>query len=160
MTVEVTELGLSTHEAADPQNTIPKWPTPGKAIERLRKDFPTSPDFDFLEYVNSWLYRTLSADSHLSLRGLIDRGKYFTPKAVEDKFGPEYKEVLKDHLEDYRTRMLWTAITLITAIASEIQAHFKFDRREALLHLWQLFEGASEISEEFYQFRYRDLLAE
>jgi hypothetical protein len=58
----------------------------------------------------------------------------------------------------YRTKMLWTSITLMLSLASEIEIHFDFGRADVIKHLWRLFEGVSDISKEFYTRRYSNLL--
>jgi hypothetical protein len=86
---EQKELNLSPQEIKHPSN-IGKWPTPGKAIERLKRRTPTPAIIPFIEYVNSWMYRYLSGQTHLSLQGIVNRGMHFYPEGAQQAFGDDW----------------------------------------------------------------------
>jgi hypothetical protein len=55
--------------------SIKYWPNPGKmARYRIKPTSILPPSRQFLEYMNDWFYRDLSAESHLSSRGVMVRG--------------------------------------------------------------------------------------
>lgn len=147
-------LHLTEQERKNAVNTIPKWLTPKGFLQRLRADFPNSPAIEFIEYIYSWMYRKLSGDTHLSYRGLVDRGAFYAPEEMKAVFPDTYKETLEYRLQEYKMEMLWTTFTLILAITTEIEAHFKFGRNLAALKLWKTFEPVSDIAKDFFQKRY------
>lgn len=135
------------------------WPTPGSTLKEIKKKYPNSSSRDFVEYLNSWMYRSLSADSHLSYQGLIRRGSFFAGKELRKHFGEEKaRENLKKTREAYRMEMIWTTFTLLLAICSEVEFHFSFGRLGKILWLWESFVGTSDLSREFYDRRYKVIL--
>jgi hypothetical protein len=49
--------------------------------------------------------------------------------------------------------MVWT---ILLSIASEIETRFRFSRREEALFIWEILSKYSDISEDFYNKRYRE----
>ena len=104
------DLNLSLSQASNPRS---QWPTPGRTKDEMKKHFKNSPDIPFVEYLNSWMYRSLSSDSHLSYEGLLRRGGFFATKDLKKRFGEEeFKAVYKQNLETYKMEMMWTSYTL------------------------------------------------
>jgi hypothetical protein len=158
MSVEANHLKLTHNERKNAVNTIPKWHTPKGFLDRLRDDFPTSPAIEFIEYISSWMYRKLSGDTHLTYKGLMDRGVYFAQNEIKAKFPTDYKEILENKLQEYKTEMMWTTFTLMLSMATEIEGHFKYGRNFAALQLWNKFTPASDIAKDFFEKRYSNLL--
>jgi hypothetical protein len=156
--IEESALKLTPEQIADPVKKMGRWPTPGLMLKKLRGDHPVSPHLNFLEYLNSWMYRTLSGDSHLNFVGTVNRGIYFAKKEVKAELGENYKEILENRLEEYRTNMLWTTLTLLLSLVSEIDIHFDYGLDQRIRFLWGVFREYSEISKEFYDDRYSGLL--
>lgn len=152
-------LNLTPDQIAKPRKFIGRWPTPGKMVDELKKQFKTSPDIPFMEYVNSWIYRSLSGDSHLNFEGLIRRGNFYAGKEAKEKFGEDkYKTVFKNSFDSYKMEMIWTTLTLLLSIVSEIDAHFHYGLKDRAKFLWVIFEQHSDLAKEFYERRYQNLL--
>ena len=75
-----------------------RWPTPGKVKDRLKKRNPVPAVITFIEYVNSWMYRYLSGQTHLSLQGIMHRGMHFFPEGAKQALGDDWENKLESHL--------------------------------------------------------------
>lgn len=151
---------LSPQEIKTP-DMIGRWPTPGRMYKRLVKDGKASQDtLDFIEYINDWLYRELSGQTHLNVSGFSLRGIHFGIEEAKLVFGSDWEEKRKEALEVYRQKQIWLAMVLMLAIVSEIEGHFHFGRNEKARYLWTIFNKHSDISLDFWESRYRKLLPE
>lgn len=160
MKEDETLLELTKSEIAHPDSTIGRFPPPTRIPEKLRKKHPTSDAIDFLERLNSWIYRRLSGLSHLDAPAVIRRGIHFSN--VEDKrqaLGDDYEENLKNLLSNFHLEMMYTTFTLLLAITSEIEGHFRYGLNKRAKYLWQIFSESSDIAKDFYESRYRNLLS-
>jgi hypothetical protein len=152
------ESQLTAEEIADPWNTIRRWPTPGGMLRKLKSEHKTSRAIPFIEYVNSWLYRELSGQTHLNATGVTMRGSFFDNRIAEYILGEDWEEKLKDLLLNYRAKQIYISVTLMLAIASEIEIHFNFGRNEKARYLWAVFSEHSDITKDFWDTRYSTLL--
>jgi len=151
-----SKLGLSEKQKSRPAST---WPTPGKILQAMKKSFPSSSALSFVEFLNSSMYRTLSAESHLSYEALIRRGGLFATKELKPYFGEEkFKRLYKQNYESYRMEMIWTTFTLLLAVVSEIEGHFGFGLADRAKYLWVIFEQSSNLAKEFWVRRYSKML--
>jgi len=155
-----TECSLSADEIRNPKRRIGRWPTPGGMLDLLRKDHKQSAAIPFIEYVNAWLYRELSGQTHLNAVGITSRGSFFDNRIAEQILGPDWEEKLKAHLENYRHNQIYITITLMLAIASEVEGHFHFGRNQKARYLWKVFSEHSDITKDFWNVRYSTLLPE
>jgi len=143
-------------------NRVLRWPKLGKIIKRVRADYPNSEALPYLEFLNDWVYRELSTQSHLEPKGLGEMGLFFLGMADlqaisrQDRDGVD--ERLEFKLQEFRTNQVWTAVTLILSLATEIDSHFDYGLREKLAFYWTLFRAHSETVEEFHDERYGALL--
>lgn len=55
-------------------NRILRWPKPARIIRRLQNEYPQSNAIPFIQFLDDWLYRELSTQSHLEPRGLGELG--------------------------------------------------------------------------------------
>jgi len=152
---------ISPHEIKRP-DTIGRWPTPGRMHDRLVRDRTADQDtLDYIEYINSWLYRELSGQTHLNISGLTMRGIHFSIDEAKIVFGEEeWEEKRNEKLEEYRQKQVWLAIILMLAIVSEIEGHFHFGRNQKARELWTLLNAHSDIALDFWEHRYKELLPE
>lgn len=154
------EMQLTPDQINRPVKFIGRWPTPGKAIKILKLRYPKSGVIPFMEFLTAWMYRTLSGETHLDLRAIQRRGLPFIPQAAKALFGEDnYKEKLENHRIRYHKEMTWTTFTLLLSIISEIESHFGYHMKEKAKYLWTVFGAHSEMAEEFYDWRYKRLLA-
>ncbi|HEY0377226.1 MAG TPA: hypothetical protein VGC87_09735 [Pyrinomonadaceae bacterium] len=159
MQQEETTLGLTAAEKAHPDSTIGRWPQPNKIVGKLKRQHSSSPAIPFIEFVNAWMYRRLSGQTHLDLMGIRKRGIHFSEDEAKRAFGDNWEAKLADLLGLYGREQIYTMFTLLLAIASEIEAHFKYDLKERAKFVWQVLSEYSDISKDFYERRYQQLLS-
>jgi hypothetical protein len=139
-----------------------RWPTLGKILRRLRNEYPHSNALPYLEFLDDWLYRELSTQSHLGPRGLGQMGLHFLGmedlKAISGDDRDGIRDRLDQKLREFRTTQVWTAITLVLSLASEIELHFAYGLKQRLLIIWALLIAHNEISQEVYKERYAAVL--
>lgn len=153
-------LKLTSDQVTNPQKHIGRWPTPGKMIDIVKVRWRNSPDIEFMEYIRSWIYRTLSGDAHLNYYGVIRRGSFFAGKEIEAEFGQEKgRAKIKENFEAFRMEMIWTMLVLLVSIVSELEGHFRFGLSTKAKYLWKIFEDSSDLAKEFYKSRFEEKLA-
>lgn len=153
-------LNLTTDEVANPYKKIGRWPTPGRMVNIARQRWPNSTSVDFMEFVRSWLYRTLSGDTHLNFNGVIRRGSFYAGKELKTLLGEEEANAKgKENFEAFKMEMIWTMLSLLLSIISEIEGHFQFGLSTRAKYLWTIFEQNSDLAREFYKARYESMLS-
>lgn len=150
---------LSQREINNPKDAIGRGPTPGGFYKVLKRNRPKSTALAFIQYVKSWLYRELSGQSHLNILELANRGVLFSTDDAKAKFGAKWEEKRKAHLEDYRQDQIFLAITLMVAISTELEAHFRYGRRDDIKFLWTILNEYSDITKDIWDSRYSTLLS-
>jgi len=156
---EETELHLTKHEIKFPQN-IGKWPTPGRAKQRLEKRTPPPAIIPFIEYINAWMYRYLSGQTHLSLQGIVHRGMHFSTDTAKESLGIDWEAKLETHLQSYRMKSVYAAMTIMLAIVSEIEIHFGYGLNARCRYLWTFVGKHSDITKDFWDTRYEKAIPE
>lgn len=155
---EEKELKLTPDEIKNPKKVIQRWPTPGKILQKLKTEHPTSQSIPFIEYINSWLYRKLSGQTHLNAVGLINRGAFFSPEIAKRLFKDNWEEKLNELLMRHKMSQIYSAITLMLAIISEIEIHFHYDLNQRLRFIWTVVSEYSDIAKDFWNIRYSKAL--
>lgn len=156
-------LGITDAERSD-LNQILRWPKMGKIIKRLKSRDPVPQVVSYLEFLDDWLYRDLSTQSHLEPKGLGEIGFHFLGMkelqiiSHEDDI-EKINERLDFKIQEFRTNQVWTAVTLILSLATEIDSHFTYGLKDKLTYYWSLFRENSETAQEFYDERYKALLS-
>ena len=154
------ESQLTPDEVSDPRKNIGRWPTPGGMLHKLKREHPRSQAIPFIEYLNSWLYRELSGQTHLNVNGVTMRGSFFDKTIAKHILGEDWEEKLSEHLLNYRLNQFYITVTLMLAIVSEIEGHFHFGRNEKARYLWTVFSEHSDTTKDFWETRYAALLPE
>jgi hypothetical protein len=153
-------LGITDEEKANP-NTIRFWPKPNKVLKRLRDEHPNSNARAYIQFLNDWLYRELSTQSHLEPRGLGQMGLFFLGmkdlQAISGKDPDGVRERLDQKIQEFRTTEVWIAMTLILSLVSEIETYFSFGIKNDLSYFWGLINAHNEISQEVFKERYAGL---
>jgi hypothetical protein len=150
--------GIPQREINNPLENIGRGPTPGLLLKVLRKNRPNSKAIPFIEYIKSWLYRELSGQSHLNIIELAQRGVLFSTEDAKLRFGAKWEEKVDEHLQEFRQHQIFLAITLMVAMCSEIDTHFRYGKKEDLKFLWTILNEYSDISKDLWENRYCDLL--
>jgi hypothetical protein len=65
---------------------------------------------------------------------------------------------VEEKLKRYRYAQIGQALTLVLALASEIEVHFEFGLKEQALYVWNLAAPVIFVADEVYRKRYRELL--
>ena len=113
-----------------------------------------------IEYVNSWMYRYLSGQTHLSLQGIMHRGMHVFPEGAKQALGDDWENKLESHLLNYRMTSLYSALTIMLAIMSEIEIHFEYGLSQRCRYLWTFIGKHSDITKDFWETRYSLELSE
>jgi hypothetical protein len=149
---------LTQREISKPKDNIGRGPTPGNLLYVLRNNRQKSKAIPFIEYIQSWLYRELSGQSHLNVLELVNRGVLFSIDDAKVIFGAKWEEKRDAHLQDYRQNQVFIAITMMLAISTEIEAHFHYGKKEDIKFLWTVLNDYSDMTKDLWETRYRDLL--
>jgi hypothetical protein len=150
-------IGLTSAEIADTDKRIEYWPNPGKMPKYIRQKRPASATTDHLRFLNDWFYKALSGQSHLSLHGFAERGKFFTKEVMINTFGENADAVMEKDLERFRNDQIWLSIILMLALASEMEMHFRIGLDQRLIYLWTLIVGCNDQAKDLYDRRYKIL---
>ena len=136
-----TEWGVSNEEAAD-LNRIKYWPIPSQMKAQAK-------DREFLTYLDDWFYKTLSQDAHLSFPGLAHRGAALLIKPGEERTA---------QLEKRKSQAVFTTVTIVLALASEMEHLLQFGLGGRLAFVWGVLVKYWEEAEDLYRMRYEQLL--
>jgi hypothetical protein len=153
-----TGYKVTAKEKKDPVQFIGRGPTPGGLIKLLKNNRPKATCIDFMEYIQSWIYRELSGQAHLSIVEVVETGFFFLREDAEARFGRTWEKEVEERLEQYRQNQLITAITLLLAIATEVDVHFKYNHTEKLKFVWTVLNEHSDMTKDFWDRRYSALL--
>jgi hypothetical protein len=141
-------LGLTDEERKNPQ-LIPYWKAPYKLTTQKTKSRP------FLKWLEQWLYGDTSAQAHLSFGGLFT----VSPFLVADLIGGQFQDEVENHaIHSYRYQQFSRTSIVTTAIATEMDVHYKLRNRDALWQLWEIFAEYSAEAREMLEHRYTSLL--
>jgi len=132
---------ISDVEAATP-GSIDYWPIPSQILREVQGTATGC----YLQYLSDWFYRDLSQDSHLSWPGLFRRGGWFLFSRPDAKQQFVLRKAKSDSLS--------TAVTLLIAIASEIELLCRFGLGTRLRYLWGLFAPIAGDARAIYEMRF------
>lgn len=139
-------FGISEEEAANPKK-LPYWPIPG---QMLRGDELTEQDKRFLQFLNDWVYRGLSADTHMSAAGIVRRHGFLLVTKAEGR---------NEILTKLKSDGVFTATTLMVAICTEVNSMCRYGRDSTVNYLWgMLIEHWGE-AKDLFERRYSGMLA-
>jgi hypothetical protein len=146
-------------EVIDNPERIEWWPNPGKMI-RYRpkgqdKTVPLPDSRKFLQYLNDTYYGELSAQNHVSFRGLSTLGQM----ALHNTLSKEEQTDLEKH--DFPTfRAMQASRTLLFSLSllSELNYFFEFELDIRLLELWGILTGVMPEARSMFEIRYKALL--
>src|SRR6266550_1109674 len=131
--------GLSPAEIANPRLVKPWWPHPG----RMLKDKRTSSDrLARMQFLNDWYYGQLSAESHLSLPGLVMRSTALIPGHDPDE--------LEWRMDKVRSDNFLIATFMVLAFASEIEIECRFGLSDRLKYVWTVLAGYAKGAQTLY----------
>lgn len=148
---------LTQDEINNPKR-IGNWPTPGRMATQLEKDNPSSPSLAFMKYLNDMYYKELSSYSHLDAHGLTDLAPFITQGLVRSVLGDRADRYIEEGFQRLSLKQVYLAISTILALMSEFVAHFSFDLRDRICDVWTKVKPYSDLADDFYQRRYKNLL--
>jgi len=139
--------GITEAQAARLRN-VKFWPILGKILrDKLCLD-PNNQEF--LAYLNDWVYRGLSADTHMSAAGIIRLHRFLLP--------PRREERRKDILLKLKSDRVFTATTLLVALCTEVNDLCKYGREDKLAYLWGILKEYWGEATDLFDRRYRTML--
>ena len=119
------EAAITPAEEASPK-LIQWFPNPGKMPVQT-----AGWRQDYLRYLNDWFYRGLSAESHPSLNGFGKRAGFLFAPSPEDR---------RRVLDKSRSDDVFTTITLVVALLSELEIEFRFGLSDRLKYVWGIIQ--------------------
>jgi hypothetical protein len=143
--VSIVKLyGITLEQQANPK-LVPYWPTP---TQMMKRQTPCRP---FLRYLEKWLYRDTSAQTHLSFAGLF-RTALFLPAEIEV---PEDRRSDRERaLHIYRFQQISRIAILFLAVATEIDRYFRLNNNSAIDKVWHIFSESVPEAKEMFELRY------
>jgi hypothetical protein len=137
VTAEEAAATLKKEKKGRPQ----LWPTPGS----MKNEGSFSQERrEFVAFLNDWFYKGLSQDSHLSLPGLMRRSAF----SGDD---PKPRTAV---MEKLRSDGVFTTVSLVLAMISEIASEFPFELEDRALYLWHVLNPVWGDAKELYDRRY------
>ena len=128
------------------------FPHPGKILSKSKNLFKDSSLHDYLTYLNDWFYGHLSSASHSSFDGLLEKSAQLLRMEAKDETQTEFAK-------KYKSDCVFTQITLVLCLVSEIIVGAGFDNKADAAYLWGIVNSYWKEAEELYELRYRALLA-
>jgi len=139
-------FGISEEEASNPKKKLSYWPIPS---QMLKEEKLSSQSRKFLQFLNDWLYKELSADAHMSAAGVMRRQGFLLLSKDERR---------EEILSKLKSDGIFTATTLLVAICTELNNICGYGRDEKLSYLWRvLLEYWSE-AKDLFDRRYSEML--
>jgi hypothetical protein len=138
--------GISETDADDLKR-LPYWPIPG---QMLRSGKLSDENQRFLQFLNDWFYRALSAATHMSGAGIARQ--YVVLLVTKDK-GQE------EMLAQLKSASVFTALSLLLAICTEVNHLCRFDRETKLSYLWRILVEYCGDAKDLFEWRYNGMLA-
>lgn len=159
----LADIRASRNLTEDQADRIEKYPSVGRMKDIALKKNPKSKFFGkFYDFVKESMYRELSLSSHMDMQNLTERGLYFSKPLAKKLLGDKYREKLDNNLERHKSEVFFTAMTLLLAIMTEFDSAFKFHERYIvklrLQMIWDKLIKYTDIAEDFYEIRYKDLI--
>jgi hypothetical protein len=121
--------GISEAEASN-LKYIDYWPILGVILRSKLCHQPENQQF--LAYLNDWVYKGLSADTHVSAAGIVRlHGTLLLPRREEKR---------EAMLKKFKSDRFFTATTLFVALCTEVNDLCKYGREATLAYLWSVLE--------------------
>ncbi len=141
-------LGISEKEADNSKKLLPYWPIPGQMLKD--KNLLSDETEEFLQFLNDWVYKELSADTHMSAAGIMRRYGFLLLEKEEER---------QKFLSTLKSNGIFTSTTLLVAICTEINDVCRYGREEKLSYLWGILVGFWGEAKDLFERRYKGKLA-
>ena len=142
---------LSAAQTANPK-ALRSWLNPGAMVSYgVSPKAPLPPVQAFMKYLNDYFYIDLSQQAHLGGWGLVKRGGFLIDQ-IRNLPGTN------PQIKKYRYYQIGQTVTLVLAMATEIEMHFNFGLRQDALFVWNVAAPVMAVTNEVYQKRYKTLL--
>src|SRR6266849_126428 len=152
------DMGLALTNLTPAQTANPKalrsWPNPVAMVKRgVSPNASLSPLQEVRKYLNDFFYTDLSQQAKLGGWGIAKRGTMLLDEI-------RVKPGIEDQIRKFRYAHMGQAVALVLALASEIEAHFKFGLRQDVLYVWNVAAPVIFVVNEMYDKRYKSLLGQ
>lgn len=126
---------------------VPYWKTPYQLLDEK------TPCSNFLKYLELWLYRDTSAQTHLGHAGIIKVSHFL----IADLVGDAVQPAIQDRAEKmyHFTQFSRTAMAFL-AIATEIDTYCHCNNHAQIDYLWVMLGEHAIEAREMYQTRYQN----
>jgi hypothetical protein len=142
--------GISEEEKKNP-SLVPYWDTPYRLLKKIRQT--PGACGPFLEYLEKWLYKDVSAQAHLTFGGLFK----MSPFLIAEVFGKDEVEKVNDRpMKTFHFQQVTRTALSLLAIATEIDTYCHFGNQETINFIWAVFNGYAAEAKEMWDIRYRD----
>lgn len=137
---------ITLHEQRNPK-LVQYWPTPFQLSQEK------TACADFLKYLEMWLYRDTSTQTHLGHAGMIKVAHHLIADLVGDAATPE--------LQDRANKMYhftWVSRSAMAflAIATEIDAYCHLGNHSQIDYIWVMLGVHAPEAKELYEIRYQN----
>lgn len=130
--------------------SIRRWPIPGQFLNPKRVKISIRPR-KFLAFLHLWFYSELSQEAHISGGGVVR----IYSKLLLEKEDSDRERILKV----IKSNNFMMSLTLVIAIATEINDICRFDRNERLAYLWRVITEESHDAKRLFNLRYKAMLS-
>ncbi len=141
------EYGVTESEKAN-LKSLKYWPIPN---QMLRMSDLSADNRIFLQYVEDWIYKEPSADSHMTSVAFILRQVILLMKKEHGR---------EEKLEQIKSDTISMALTLILAIVTEVNNICKFELDKKLAYFWRILIEYWREAKGLYERRYQSMLSE
>ena len=124
------------------------WPTPAQMLKAKDLSAETKA---FLEYLNEWIYRTLSQGTHLTYPGLVWRGGTMLRDKDDLLREPEWLKKRSDTVGD--------AVLFLLAFLTEVNNTLGFNLGPQCSYIWGVWKEYDGATADLYDMRYRAMLS-
>jgi hypothetical protein len=139
--------GIPPSKAENPRE-IQWWPNPG----RMMRNVETSEERRaFMQFLDAWYYKNLSAQSHLTCSGLVMRAGVLLPHQDTDNQDQVLNKQRSDNVA--------IAVILSIALLSEIEIELNLGLSERLRYVWGILIQYMGYAREMYTLRYAHALS-
>jgi hypothetical protein len=127
------------------------FPHPGKILGKAARFFKNPRVHEYLRHLNDWFYKQLSSSSHSHFDGLLEKAAQVL--RIEAKDDSQIEFAMK-----YKSDCIFTQITLVLCLVSEIIVGAGFDNKKEAAYVWGILNSYWTEAAELYKLRYGDLL--
>lgn len=141
----VQRFSISPEEVRNPSST-PFWKTPYQLLDEK------TPSRTFLKYLEKWIYKDVSAQTHLGFGGLQKVSNFLVTDLLGDQVDPALGERA---LQSFHFQQVSRTAVAFLALATEVDTYCRLNNEHAVDYLWVIFSEFVPEAKELYELRYQ-----